>query len=83
MQDGGQLTISTDITMSASRTLYVEDGGAVNISGGHLYNGNTIVYSGGSFTISNNGTIELSEGDEFNTETGALINISYGSINNN
>ncbi len=50
----------------------------VTIQGGHLINGNTVVLNGGSITIANNGSIELSDGDAFNTETGAIVDIDYG-----
>ncbi len=65
VQNGGMLVISADITLSPGRTLNIEDGGMVTINGGLLYNGNTIIYSGGSLTLSNNGIIELGNGDNY------------------
>ncbi len=83
VQEGGRVVITSDITLAPGCTLYIEDNGMVTISGGHLINGNTVVLNGGRITIANNGSIELSDGDAFNTETGAIVDIDYGSINKN
>ncbi len=83
IQNGGRLLISADVTLGPGRTLFIEDGGIVTINGGHLYNGNSEVYQGGSISIINNGSILLAHGDLFDTEIGAIINIPYGSIDKN
>ena len=83
VQNGGSLTISTDILLSKGATLYIENGGTVIISGGHLTNGNTEVHGGGNLSITNNGSIELTIGDEFSSDLGAIINLTYGSVNRN
>ena len=80
VKNSGNLTISSDINLSKGATIYIENGGYVTINGGILYNGKCMVYNGGSLTILNNGSIELTNGDEFNSETGAIINLSYGSV---
>src|SRR4030042_1861321 len=81
VKNGGYLVISSDITLSKGATFYIENGGTVIITGGHLYNGNTKIYYGGNLTIANNGSIKLTNGDEFESDAGANINIQYGSIN--
>jgi hypothetical protein len=83
VQNGGILTISSDILLSKVATLIIENGGTVIISGGHLNNGNIEIHNGGILSITNNGSIELTDGDEFKTDLGAILNLTYGSVNRN
>ena len=79
----GTLTISnSNLTMGSSTTITVMSGASLIIDDANVLNANIRALSGSSVTIKNNGSIKLRSNAEFYTETGTVVDIPYGSVEN-
>ena len=82
--ESGTLTINNNstLTMGTSNTITVKSGALLVIDSGSILNANVRALSGSTVTVKNNGFIKLSSIGSFYTETGTVVDISYGSVGN-
>jgi len=79
------LTVNDSVTFYQDVTMTLLNGGKLTLNGGHLLNaavkinGNT-ANSVNSVNISNNGSIELRQGQCFSLPLGNSMNLNYGVI---
>ncbi len=79
----GTLTINnTNLTMGSSTTITVMSGASLIIDDANVLNANIRALSGSAVTIKNNGSIKLRSNGDFYTETGTVVDIPYGSVEN-
>lgn len=80
IQNGGQLTVLSNISMHKDANIVVASGGTLIVDGGKINRANVVVKSGGCLVIRNGGILQKESTDEFISEVGAILDISYGSI---
>lgn len=80
IQNGGKLTVLSNISMHKDANIVVASGGTLIVDGGKINRANVVVKSGGCLVIRNGGILQKESTDEFISEVGAILDISYGSI---
>ena len=80
----GTLTINNNssVALSSESMFIVMSGASLVIDAATLSNANVRAMSGSSVTITNGGKIVLRSNAEFYTETGTVVDIPYGSVEN-
>lgn len=76
IQNGGQLTVLSDISMHKDANIVVASGGTLIVDGGKINRANVVVKSGGCWVIRNGGILQKESTDEFISEVGAILDIS-------
>ncbi len=74
------LTIKGQVIMPNNSKIRVQDGAKLILDAGMIINGNIQVESGCSFTVKNNGIVEMNFNDRLNMKLGSTANIIYGSF---
>ena len=79
--NGGKLTITGTITLTGNGKIRVCEGGILEINGGTLQDADLELIQGCQVIIKNNGNINMASGKTFDAPEGAIVDITYGSIN--
>ncbi len=82
VKSGATLTINTSgkVKLQPRKSIIIESGGKLILSGGTIENANISVKPGGNLTISNNGKLYLNSNDNLEIEIGATFDFGTGEV---
>lgn len=82
IRPGAILTINTlgKVKLQPRKSIIIESGGKLILSGGTIENANISVKPGGNLTISNNGKLYLNSNDNLEIELGATFDFGTGEV---